>query len=189
MSEQPEQVELTLESLAARIAVLETQNAELKQELKTKTETIMRDLVQISAQQLQMLFENEVMAGSVASNLLTAMQNALLYKASGSKNRKPTLLIVKDYVPGSSRIALSEEGVLSLEDQAADAADAEAPWVSRSAVVDDPELCKVFIQLVQSYGLEPGQYGYAITDLALQDYRQSLTEKIASQAAQVETKH
>lgn len=185
MSETPE---VSTQSPEERIAQLEHLVGELQLELKNKTENIMRELVQISARQIQMLFENPVMAGSIASNLLTAMQNALVFQASDSRNRKPVMLIVKDYVPKSMRLTLSEDGKLTLEQQEPNVIGEDAPW-SLSPYGEDPNYAKVFVQLAQSFGVNPDQPVFAVSDLDLQEYRQSLTEQIQSNAARVDAGH
>ncbi len=184
----PDKSEQNFDQIFQRIRALEEQNEALTQRLalveetnKKQYEHMMRELVTISAQQIQMLFENPVMTSSIASNLLTSLQNALMHQASSSKNRRPVMLIVKDYVPGANRIKLSEDGVLTLESQEPGVLGVEAPWVP-NPIIEAPENASVFIKLVQSYGLQADEYAYAITDIDLQEYRESLTEQITKNA-------
>lgn len=172
---------LTNEQLLSRIEELEQRCAKLEEETRAKTETILRELVTISATQIQQLFENDVMLTSIASNIVTSIQNALVFKASSSSNRKPVMMVIRDYAPKSMRVVYRENGELVVDQQAVDVVDPDGEWTP-SPYLQNPDFLNAIRALLLSYGVEADETVYVLTDLDLDEHRQKLSEAIARQA-------
>lgn len=168
----------TVQELVDYIAALEAKVEEVHSRVETFTEEIMRKQIEISASQIQALFENPVMNESICSVLLNTMQNVILFKANSSKNRRPRAMLTLDYIPKSSRLQLDEDGVLHSHKQAEGSRSVEEEWVLDEEVKANESTIDAIRLLMKSYGFDDGRVCYLTTDINLQEYREQLSDDI-----------
>lgn len=173
------------EALKIRVAALEKQLAALQN--APMDAVLSEGIVQHIAGQIQTLFSNPVMLTGITSAILQNLQNALVFRAGHSKERQAQLVVNKHYVPGSQRITLSAEGVLTLTTQqmpeGVDPVEVDdGVWVKHEFKENDG-VEAALVQLMKSYAVEADEERYLITDIDLQAYRENLTNQINEKAA------
>jgi hypothetical protein len=159
-----------------RIELLEQQVLQLQQQLQASQ----MQMVEVVAGQIQSLFSNQVLIDSMAARFFTAGANALAFKVSNSQERAPELVVMEGYIPGSIRIALAEDGSVSIEQQVKGSTSISEGWESSLADFDKKGLTEKFKQLLASYGAEAGRVYYITDSVTQQKHREAMASQLAS---------
>lgn len=126
------------------------------------------------------LMNDKVWLASFASNIFAAGIGALQFQAGNSKDRNPRPIITEQYVPGSMRIVLTQEGRLIAEVQESEAIeDINAPWAP-SVDEHSEESDNAIILMMQSYGVQADSVYYFTTDLDVEAWREKLRGRITT---------
>lgn len=161
-----------------RIAQLEAQVAQLQESLIQANDAMLainRTLVELTADHIQRLFNDDVMIDSIAQRVFIAAANAIAFKAKQSKQRAPELVVVEGYVPGAIRVTLTEDGPLVEEQHTA-----TQKWLSGDEMSEGLKNEKVqhaMGDLVISYGGQIGRAYYVIDSVALEEFRKETSKK------------
>ena len=161
-----------------RIAQLEEQVAQLQDSLIQNNDAMLainRTLVELTADHIQRLFNDDVMIDSIAQRVFIAAANAIAFKAKQSKQRAPEMVVVEGYVPGSIRVTLTEDGPLVEEQHTA-----TQEWLSGDAVSEglrDSKVQHAMGDLVISYGGEIGRPYYIIDSISLEEFRKEASKQ------------
>lgn len=152
MSEHEQNQDNRLTSLEERVAQLETS-------LLQANDTIIglqRTIVEITADHVNRIFNDQVLLDSIAQRVLVAGANAISFKAKASRQQAPELMVVEGYLKGAIRVTLQDEGVLvEMEDNPG-----SGNWVTGEELPEgmrSPEVAHVFGDLLISYGAEVGK--------------------------------
>lgn len=126
------------------------------------------------------LMNDKVWLASFASNIFAAGIGALQFQAGNSKDRNPRPIITEQYVPGSMRIVLTQEGRLIAEVQESETIeDINAPWAP-SVDEHSEESDNAIILMMQSYGVQADSVYYFTTDLDVEAWREKLRGRITT---------
>ena len=152
MSEHEQNQDNHLTSLEERVAQLESS-------LLQANDTIIglqRTIVEITADHVNRIFNDQVLLDSIAQRVLVAGANAISFKAKASRQQAPELMVVEGYLKGAIRVTLNDEGVLvEMEDNPG-----SGNWVTGEELPEgmrSPEVAHVFGDLLISYGAEVGK--------------------------------
>lgn len=170
------QVEPGTLTTEARLELLEQQILGLQQQLQASQ----MQIVEVVAGQIQNLFGNQILIDSMAARFFTAAANALAFKVSHSQERAPELVVMEGYIPGSIRIALAEDGSVSIEQQVKGSSSISEGWESSLADFDAKGLTEKFKQLLASYGAEAGRVYYITDSVTQQKHREAMATQLAS---------
>jgi len=142
-----------------RLASLEERVAQLETSLLQANDTIIglqRTIVEITADHVNRIFNDQVLLDSIAQRVLVAGANAISFKAKASRQQAPELMVVEGYLKGAIRVTLNDEGVLvEMEDNPG-----SGNWVTGEELPEgmrSPEVAHVFGDLLISYGAEVGK--------------------------------
>lgn len=142
-----------------RLTSLEERVAQLEASLLQANDTIIglqRTIVEITADHVNRIFNDQVLLDSIAQRVLVAGANAISFKAKASRQQAPELMVVEGYLKGAIRVTLQDEGVLiEMED-----APGSGKWVTGEELpktMRSPEVAHVFGDLLISYGAEVGK--------------------------------
>lgn len=142
-----------------RLTSLEERVAQLESSLLQANDTIIglqRTIVEITADHVNRIFNDQVLLDSIAQRVLVAGANAISFKAKASRQQAPELMVVEGYLKGAIRVTLQDEGVLvEMEDNPG-----SGNWVTGEelpASMRSPEIAHVFGDLLISYGAEVGK--------------------------------
>jgi len=171
----------------ARIQSLEDQVAQLQNALIANNDAlahIQRTIVELTADHIQRLFNDQVMLDSIATRIFVAGANAIAHKAKNATNRAPELVVVEGYIPGSLRVTLTEEGPV-IEEQLTDTQE----WVSGDQLSEklrSDQIQHVMGDLLISYRAEIGRAYYVTDSVALEEFRKETAKKAMEITAQVD---
>lgn len=166
--------EVPMDNTTQQIQDMHTRISALEETLATTNETLLalqKSIVQVTADHMQRIFNDDVMIDSIAHRVMVAGANAISYKAKSSKERAPELVVVEGYVPGAVRVTIQEDGAM-VEEQEAEG----QTWVSgddMSEGMRSPEIQKVFADLVLSYGGELNRAYYVVDSVQLEEFRKN----------------
>jgi len=152
--------------LEARVATLESTLIATNDALTN----IQRSIVELTADHVQRVFNDDVLVDSIAHRIMVAGANAIAHKAKASKQRAPELVVVEGYVPGAIRVTLTDNGPL-IEEQTED-----GQWLSGDAISEEmrqPHVLTVFGDLVVAYGGEIGRAYYVLESTHLEEFRKN----------------
>jgi len=142
-----------------RLTSLEERVAQLESSLLQANDTIIglqRTIVEITADHVNRIFNDQVLLDSIAQRVLVAGANAISFKAKASRQQAPELMVVEGYLKGAIRVTLQDEGVLvEMEDNPG-----SGNWVTGEELPEgmrSPEVAHVFGDLLISYGAEVGK--------------------------------
>ena len=142
-----------------RLTSLEERVAQLESSLMQANDTIIglqRTIVEITADHVNRIFNDQVLLDSIAQRVLVAGANAISFKAKASRQQAPELMVVEGYLKGAIRVTLNDEGVLvEMEDNPG-----SGNWVTGEELPEgmrSPEVAHVFGDLLISYGAEVGK--------------------------------
>lgn len=142
-----------------RLTSLEERVAQLESSLLQANDTIIglqRTIVEITADHVNRIFNDQVLLDSIAQRVLVAGANAISFKAKASRQQAPELMVVEGYLKGAVRVTLNDEGVLvEMEDNPG-----SGNWVTGEELPEgmrSPEVAHVFGDLLISYGAEVGK--------------------------------
>lgn len=142
-----------------RLTSLEERVAQLESSLLQANDTIIglqRTIVEITADHVNRIFNDQVLLDSIAQRVLVAGANAISFKAKASRQQAPELMVVEGYLKGAIRVTLNDEGVLvEMEDNPG-----SGNWVTGEELPEgmrSPEVAHVFGDLLISYGAEVGK--------------------------------
>lgn len=142
-----------------RLTSLEERVAQLESSLLQANDTIIglqRTIVEITADHVNRIFNDQVLLDSIAQRVLVAGANAISFKAKASRQQAPELMVVEGYLKGAIRVTLNDEGVLvEMEDNPG-----TGNWVTGEELPEgmrSPEVAHVFGDLLISYGAEVGK--------------------------------
>lgn len=141
-------------------------------ELEGIVSQLRQDIVTITADHIQRLFNDEVLLDSLSQRIMVAGANAIAYKAKQSRNRAPEMVVVEGYIPGSIQAIMSEEGILTLSEQDKESGE----WISGDAISDslkEDQVRSVFLDLLISYGAEVGRNYYITDDVTVEEFRKA----------------
>lgn len=145
-----------------RLTSLEERVAQLESSLLQANDTIIglqRTIVEITADHVNRIFNDEVLIDSIAQRVLVAGANAISFKAKASRKQAPELMVLEAYLPDAIRVTLGdEEVIIEMEEK-----DNRGVWRSGEDLPEpmrSDELCKVFGDLLISYGAEVGRPYY-----------------------------
>lgn len=164
-------------SLEERILVLEQLVATQQQALQD----FQQQAVGTIAQQIEMLFKNEILVDSMAARFFGAAQNAIAFKANHSQQRAGELVVLEAYIPGSMKASFSEDGVLSLEQQLKGSTGPGEGWESSLEEFDKRGLTDGFKELMAAYGAEANRIYYITDTVNQQKHRQLMSRQLASE--------
>ena len=142
-----------------RLTSLEERVAQLESSLLQANDTIIglqRTIVEITADHVNRIFNDQVLLDSIAQRVLVAGANAISFKAKASRQQAPELMVVEGYLKGAIRVTLNDEGVLvEMEDNPG-----SGNWVTGEELPEgmrSQEVAHVFGDLLISYGAEVGK--------------------------------
>lgn len=142
-----------------RLTSLEERVAQLESSLLQANDTIIglqRTIVEITADHVNRIFNDQVLLDSIAQRVLVAGANAISFKAKASRQQAPELMVVEGYLKGAIRVTLQDEGVqVEMEDNPG-----SGKWVTGEELPEtmrSPEIAHVFGDLLISYGAEVGK--------------------------------
>lgn len=156
--------------LANRISVLE----DTLQATNDALLNVQKNIVSLTAEHVQNLFQNEVLLDSIAHRILAAGANAIAHKAQSAKNRAPELVVIENVIPGAIRVTLTDDGV-QIEEQ-----NSEGEFVGGEQVSEElrrPEVAAVFGDLVVAYGGELNRAYYVVESTHLEEFRKQASQK------------
>lgn len=152
-------------NLTARVAELESIVSNLRQ-----------DIVTITADHIQRLFNEEVLIDSLSQRIMVAGANAIAFKAKQSRARAPEMVVIEGYIPGSVKARLDDLGKLELFEQDRESGE----WLGGDSLSDGlkkDETQHVFLDLLLSYGAEAGKDYYLIDDITLEEFRKEAAQR------------
>ena len=150
--------------LEARVATLESTLIATNDALTN----IQRSIVELTADHVQRVFNDDVLVDSIAHRIMVAGANAISHKVKSSKQRAPELVVVEGYVPGAIRVTLTADGTV-IEEQTED-----GQWVSGDDISEElrqPHVVTVFGDLVVSYGGQLDRAYYVLESTHLEEFR------------------
>lgn len=166
-------IDAVIAALEERITDLSTRVTTLEGTLTATNEALLniqRNIVELTADHIQRIFNDDVMVDSIAHRIMVAGANAISHKAKQSKERAPELVVVEGYVPGSIRVRLSEDGSVTIHEQLADTQE----WVTGEQLsegLQSEAIAKVFGDLLLSYSAELNRDYYVVDSVVLENFR------------------
>lgn len=165
------------QQLTQNLAGLGRQISEVVENM-TVAPKVSREVATYVGQQIENLFQNPIMLDGIATALLHRQLSALQERARTSKDRQPRTVLVKMYFPGVVRILMTEQGVVTLEQQVEGATTEHEGWVLSEELMSRPEVVSSFAQMMATEGLDADTYYYITDDITLQNKQEEAQQRL-----------